>query len=984
LGDTAWQDVIVGEQHSTPPGQIRAIGLDLGSANVRVAVAAGSQANLVTWPEGVVCPAALSIASGRVLFGHEALERMGTHPQSTVLEPLALAGGRGTTLDGQPYAVEQLLAFWFERAARAAGMPGHEPRFVACVSWDAKQTIHPTLVSAASRAGVQLMTTIQPTVAAAVGHASIRGMTEGTFLVVDVGARKLEVALVRIRPGATNVLARAQERAGGTWVDESLADACLRELFPGLDPRRLDPARRTLIRLESERVRRQLGEQTRVLLHVALVPGAAPGSGPMLEVTRRRLDDLMKPLQGMIAASVQGVMQQAQLKPGEIDDVVAVGGISHMHHVTAVLREVMGRAPAPTDIDGATARGAAIVAANMAGVGASPESQRPSQRVVQDRPSQPSPAGQVTGSDRPASRPSPAKNAPTQPAMRFTPPGLQRTPVSATCETQPAMHVVTPASGIPSARVYEPSPTEHRVIVQEPTRRKSRPGPVSDPAPDTRRASPVPAPRSQPAPAPTPSPLLAQGGPSAGAHPTMPSARIAEQPLAKPDEAASSVRVLTPSMPATRESVQTVIGAARASVPPEIRESAPPEPRRREAEEMAPATPSHSERAPTHANEAKPPPMSVPVPGSRGSMAPGVAVPLQGSFAVPRTAADLLRMPLRRPITHEDLNPIWLPALFISLSRRKDLSGVLELKREIAVIKTEVVQGGVLWQSARHKDSVLAGFAWERGTYDLQVRALPKQPEGKPESLSKLAIEGIRAVLREESEANLVAALGEKMEQAPKVSSRGLGLAEVVGFWTAEKRFLKYHCDGSLCAQDAMKSSGVSRATAMQVVFVLDLFGEVDWSTPIRKSAPSLAEQVGTRAKEAALANHFELLGVHWSASERDVQAAYERFIAEYGPGTEAAKAASDAANSLLKAASLARDTLMNRGTRIAYLQKVKPDLDFLALAELLKTRSDALELRGSDKEARASSNLLTELDPLAKAAAARVIDVSKIKKGDS
>jgi hypothetical protein len=239
----------------------------------------------------------------------------------------------------------------------------------------------------------------------------------------------------------------------------------------------------------------------------------------------------------------------------------------------------------------------------------------------------------------------------------------------------------------------------------------------------------------------------------------------------------------------------------------------------------------------------------------------------------------------------------------------------------------------------------------------------------------------MRAVLRQETEANVEAALAGKLRFAPRATPRALGLAEAVGFWTAEKRFLKYQCDGALTGLEATKCSGVSRATALQVLFLLDLFGEISWGQPQRKTGPSLAEQVQSRARESSYSNHFEFLGVHWSADEQEIEASYRRLLAEYGPGTEACKASPDAACTVIKAATIAHETLMNHKHRIEYLQKIKPDLDFLALAELFRTRSEALDLKGQEREARLSDRLRSDVDPLARQAAARVVDLSKLRK---
>lgn len=434
-------------------------------------------------------------------------------------------------------------------------------------------------------------------------------------------------------------------------------------------------------------------------------------------------------------------------------------------------------------------------------------------------------------------------------------------------------------------------------------------------------------------------------------------------------------------VPPPHQSIQGVLGAARESFTTEIREATcQPKPEQAADEAQVPASRPVASAGPQSAEPEPSSRMSVPVPGSRGSLPPGVALPMQGSFIVPRNAADLLKLPLRRSLAEQDLDPIWLPVLLISLARRKDIVGTLELKSEGSTISVQLVSGGVVQEAFKPKDPLLAATSWKNGTYQVQPASC-KPPADKPDSLSKIAVELVRSVLRQDTEASIEAAFGDKLKQAPKVGPRGMGLADAVGFWTAEKRFLKYQCDGSMTGLDAMKSSGVSRFTALQVVFVLDLFGEISWGAPHRKTGPTVAEQVASRSKEASHANHFELLGIHWSVLEEEVEQAFRKFQADYGPGTDAAREAPEAARLLMKAATQARDTLVNRASRMAYLKQIKPDLDYLALSELLRTRSEALNLKGQELEARVTDRLRSGVDPLARAAAARVVDVSKVKK---
>jgi hypothetical protein len=364
----------------------------------------------------------------------------------------------------------------------------------------------------------------------------------------------------------------------------------------------------------------------------------------------------------------------------------------------------------------------------------------------------------------------------------------------------------------------------------------------------------------------------------------------------------------------------------------------------------------------------------------RVSTPSGIMVPMQGAFVCPATAEDLTKLPLQRALGAGDVDPVSLPVLLLTLARRKDLSGVLTLSRGAESVPLSLTRGGAVFGAVKEREALLAVFGWQGGTYRTEAGSVALAPGAKPDSVTKLAIEGMRSVLRRESDEAIAAALAGKLELAPKANARGNGLAETVGFWTGEKRFLKYRCDGSLTGTEAMKSGGLSRSAALGVLFVLDLFGGIDWEAPVRAAGPTLAQQIEARAVKASGGDYFELLGVHWSAEVSEMQEACRKIEAELGPGSAGEQAAPEAARAIVRLAQEARATLVDRNARIRYLARIRPDLDFMALSELLRTRAEALMLKGEEQLARQSERLRSEVDPLVRSTTPKTIDVERLR----
>lgn len=365
-------------------------------------------------------------------------------------------------------------------------------------------------------------------------------------------------------------------------------------------------------------------------------------------------------------------------------------------------------------------------------------------------------------------------------------------------------------------------------------------------------------------------------------------------------------------------------------------------------------------------------------PGARGSVPPGAVLPNEGRFVGVQGAEDILRLPLRRATAPADLDPIRLPSLLMSLGRRKEFCGVLELDRDGDLMRWELNQGTIALDSPRCKDRFLATFLWSEGTYRITTQAVGRHAD-KGEALAKLVVDGLRWVLRQEQADRLASLLEGKLSLSPTATPRGLALARAVGFWPSESRFLRYQCDGTLTGLEAANSGGIARPTALQLMFLMDALGELTWAPSVRQEGPSLQKQVESRAAEAPHANYFDLLGLHWSVEDRDVEAAHAAMVELYGPSSEAFGVAPDACRQLLSLAKIAYEALGKRSSRIAYLAKIKPDLDFLSLSELLRTRAEAQSLKGDSMTAEASKRLVHDVDPLAQASR-RELDLRQLK----
>lgn len=183
-------------------------------------------------------------------------------------------------------------------------------------------------------------------------------------MIYDLGGGTFDVTLVKLARQRFQVLAiEGDVRLGGRDWDERLAHWAAEQFLQHFhtDPRE-DPQSYTQLLASAERVKRTLSkiEQTTFTLSYA-------GQRLTLPVTRTELEQLTQDLLLRTRLTVQQLLRQAHLEWEQVEQVLLVGGSTHMPAVTRMLRELSGREPNRSlAVSEVVARGAALHAAILA------------------------------------------------------------------------------------------------------------------------------------------------------------------------------------------------------------------------------------------------------------------------------------------------------------------------------------------------------------------------------------------------------------------------------------------------------------------------------------------------------------------------------------------------------------------------------------------------------------------------------------------
>lgn len=212
-------------------------------------------------------------------------------------------------------------------------------------------------------AGLDVVRLLNEPTAAALAY-GLNTKEEGLIAVYDFGGGTFDVSILRLHTGIFEVLAtNGDTRLGGDDIDRCVAETFL---LDGLSPElRRDPHVLHAAVQAAERAKRELSAADETMLTVSM-----PDRGVTLSrrITRSEMDAAVEETVTRTLAPCRQALADAGLQPGDIEEVVLVGGSTRMPLVRQRVGEFFGRTPL-TDIDPdeVVAIGAAVQADTLSG-----------------------------------------------------------------------------------------------------------------------------------------------------------------------------------------------------------------------------------------------------------------------------------------------------------------------------------------------------------------------------------------------------------------------------------------------------------------------------------------------------------------------------------------------------------------------------------------------------------------------------------------
>jgi len=376
------------------------IGIDLGTTyscvgvykNGRVEIIANDQGNRIT-PSYVAFT-----AEGERLIGDAAKNQLTTNPENTIFDAKRLIGREWSDQNVQsdikffPFKVVEKNSKPNIKVETGSGQKMFTPEEISAMilgkmketaeAYLGKPVTHavvtvPAYFNDAQRqatkdagviAGLHVMRIINEPTAAAIAYGLDKKEGEKNVLVFDLGGGTFDVSLLTIDNGVFEVVAtNGDTHLGGEDFDQRVMDHFIKlyKKKQGKDIRKDNRAVQKL-RREVEKAKRALSSSHQVRIEIE---SFFEGDDFSETLTRAKFEELNMDLFRSTLKPVQKVLDDADMKKSDVDEIVLVGGSTRVPKVQQLVKEFFnGKEPSRgINPDEAVAYGAAVQAGVLSG-----------------------------------------------------------------------------------------------------------------------------------------------------------------------------------------------------------------------------------------------------------------------------------------------------------------------------------------------------------------------------------------------------------------------------------------------------------------------------------------------------------------------------------------------------------------------------------------------------------------------------------------
>jgi molecular chaperone DnaK len=376
----------------------KSIGIDLGTTNSCVAVLEGGDPTVITNSEGErTTPSVVAFdrRSGERLVGQLARRQAVTNPERTVYSIKRFMGRRyddvkeeagrvgyqvksepggdiRIAVDEKEYSSPEISAMTLQKLKRDAEEYLGEEVTEAVITVPAyfEDAQRQATKDAGRIAGLNVKRIINEPTAASLAYGMDKEEDQ-TILVFDLGGGTFDVSILELGEGVFEVKATSgNNHLGGDDFDAKVVEWMVSEFkkTEGIDLSKDKMAAQRLVEA-AEKAKRELSSTTSTNINLPFITADQNGPKHMdLTLSRAQFNNLTADLVEATAGPVRQAMEDAGLQPGQVDQVILVGGSTRIPAVQEQVKEITGKEPHKgINPDEVVAVGAAIQAGVLAG-----------------------------------------------------------------------------------------------------------------------------------------------------------------------------------------------------------------------------------------------------------------------------------------------------------------------------------------------------------------------------------------------------------------------------------------------------------------------------------------------------------------------------------------------------------------------------------------------------------------------------------------
>ena len=350
------------------------IGIDLGTTNSVVSVMEGGESKVIANLEGNrITPSVVAFTEkGETLVGEPAKRQAVTNPKNTIYSIKRFMGRRHSEVQneekivpyeviggpedyvkvkvaGKEYTPPEISALILRKLKEAAeSYLGHKvSQAVITVPAYFNDAQRQATKDAGQIAGLEVSRIINEPTAAALSYGLQKKANE-RIAVFDLGGGTFDISVLEVGDEIVEVLStNGDTHLGGDDFDEELINHIADEFKKeqGIDLRS-DAMALQRLREAAEKAKKELSSSQTTDINLPFITADASGAKHLqMSITRADFERLIDPLIDRLKGPVANALKDANLNPGDVDEVVLVGGSTRVPKVQEFVKEFFGKEP---------------------------------------------------------------------------------------------------------------------------------------------------------------------------------------------------------------------------------------------------------------------------------------------------------------------------------------------------------------------------------------------------------------------------------------------------------------------------------------------------------------------------------------------------------------------------------------------------------------------------------------------------------------